>query len=178
MSQSSYRWLLKRVSYLFIYMHSEVGHEVKQVGLEIWFDWICSASVWHTPLSPAPPHFLIYVKTHLPSSWNYAWACVICNLANLSSQRILSVVFLRIWLVVGHCEGDGDPHSLFSLLECRQNKQHNISSDTSIFLGCHRWVSVAGGNNWVFTRRHFQSVLKYQPSLAIMGWMEFLSYVR
>lgn len=115
-------------------------------------------------------------------------ACVICNLANLSHlavnkvPSILSHLFLRIWLVVGYCEGEGDPLSLYSLSktngsECWQNKQHNISSDASFFLGCHRWVSVTAGNNWVFTRRHFECVLKYQPSIRILGWMEFLSYV-
>lgn len=75
---------------------------------------------------------------------------------------------------MGHCEGGGDPLSLYSLSktngsECWQNKQHNVSSDTSIFLGCHRWVSVTGGNNWVFTRRHFECAMKYQSSLGILG---------
>lgn len=138
-----------------------------------------------SPAPPALPHILMYVKMYLPSSLNYASACVICNLANLSHlavnkvRSILSDLFLHIWLVVGHCEGEGDPLSLYSLSktngsECWQNKQHNVSSDTSIFLGCHRWVSVTGGNNWVFTRRHFYCVLKYQPLLGILGGMEFL----
>lgn len=144
-------------------------------------------AAWHTP----PLQRLLLSLTFLYMSrriYTHPTACVICNLANLSHlavnkvPSILSHLFLRIWLVVGYCEGEGDPLSLYSLSktngsECWQNKQHNISSDASIFLGCRRWVSVTAGNNWVFTRRQYECVLKYQPSLGILGWMEFLLYV-
>lgn len=130
--------------------------------------------------------------THTSSSpshsytWQNAFTLVLklrhctCNLANSSPlavnkvPSILSDVFLLVWLVEGSCEAGGDPLSLCSLSktngsECWRNQPHNISSDASIFWGCHRWVSVTAGNNWVFTRRHFECVLKYQQSLGI-GW--------